>query len=189
MSQDEHGKKGEGIAKVRVQSDEITLERKVIAKQRLEERILDLKKKEEENKKSLGIKEKELVSLKEEILKLQQDFSVTDLKATKSGMIIWKADYEEETILYKGSKLMEIADENTCYIVVEDANQLLNLGDSVQVSYTNLKEEKKETTGSVAKVGNAAISSSLQSDYSYILLPPEVIADMAVTTFSSDGLF
>lgn len=92
------------------------------------------------------------------------------------------ADLEKEDILQKGQYLLEIADENTCYVALEDKENMLSYGTTVQVTYQSREGDQRQTAGMVANVNQLAVSKSLQSEYAYILLPPELISDMSVGT-------
>ena len=81
----------------------------------------------------------------------------------------------------------QIADENTCYVVLEDKSHVLSYGNQVKVTYHNREEQERETMGLVANVNRLAVSKSLQSEFAYILLPPEVIGDMSLGTAGWGG--
>ena len=89
-------------------------------------------------------------------------------------------DLDSEDILQPGAGLIQIADENTCYVVLEDKSHVLSYGNQVKVTYHNREEQERETMGLVANVNRLAVSKSLQSEFAYILLPPDVIGDMSL---------
>lgn len=184
----QHVDKGDVIATVRVAEDPIALQRLQLQLQRQQERLQDLiAKGEEENRKAIENRRKTIVDLQEQIDELQQDYQTTDIRAAQSGIVIWTADYDREDILQPESYLAEIADENTCYVILENKNNVLSYGNQVTVTYRDKEEQEKETTGMVANVGRQAVSSALQSEYAYILLPPELISDMSVGTAGWGG--
>lgn len=180
--------KGDVIATVRVVADELALRREKTKLTRLEERLADLRKQgEEENKKAITAKEKEIAEVRELIAEMEEDFSVTQIKAERSGIVIGLMDYDREDILYKGSWIAEIADEDNCYVVLENTNQLLNYGNKVTVEYQSREGGTAETEGMVANLANAGVSSSLRSEYSLIRLPGQAVGDMAAATESGEG--
>jgi len=179
----QHVEKGDVIATVRVAADEIGLRRLNLQLQRQLERVRDLMEQgEEKNKKAIESRQKAIVKLQEQIAELSRDYQTTAIRAEQSGIVIWMADLEKEDILRKDQYLVEIADENTCYVVLEDKENVLSYGNQVQVTYQSRQEEQRQTTGVVANVNRLAVSRSLQSAYTYILLPSELIADMSVGT-------
>lgn len=183
-----HVEEGEVIATVRVAEDSIALQRLKLQLQRQQERLQDLiAKGEEENQEAIESRQETIAELQRQIDELQQEYQTTAIRATQSGIVIWMADYDREDILQPESSLIEIADENTCYVILENQNNLLAYGNQVTVTYRDREEQEKETTGMVANVGRQAVSSALQSEYAYILLPSERISDMSVGTAGYGG--
>lgn len=184
----QHVEKGDVIATVRVASDEIGLQRLTLQLQRQLERVQDLVEQgEEKNKKAIENRQKEILKLQEQIAELMQDYQTTAIRASQSGIVIWMADLETEDILQPESYLVEIADENTCYVILENEGGVLSYGDQVRVSYLDREEQQKETTGMVANLNGRAVSRFLQQEYAFILLPPELIGDMSVGTAGWGG--
>lgn len=179
----QHVEKGDVIATVRVAADEIGLQRLTLQLQRQLERVQDLiDQGEEKNEKAIENRQKAIVKLQEQIAELSRDYQTTTIRAQQSGIVIWMADLEKEDILQPDRYLVEIADENTCYVALEDEGNILSYGNEVKVTYRNREQEERETTGMVANLNHRAVSRSLQSKYAFILLPPEVIGDMSVGT-------
>lgn len=179
----QHVEKGDVIATVRVAADEIGLQRLTLQLQRQLERVQDLiDQGEEKNEKAIENRQKAIVKLQEQIAELSKDYQTTAIRAQQSGIVIWMADLEKEDILQPDHYLMEIADENTCYVALEDEGNILSYGNEVKVTYRNREQEERETTGMVANLNHRAVSRSLQSQYAFILLPPDVIGDMSVGT-------
>ncbi len=179
--------KGDVIATVRVAMDEISLQRNQTRLQRAKERLADLREAgEEENEKAIEAKLEEIAELEELIAAMEADGATKEIRAGRSGILVGLGDYEKETILNYNSHIAEIADEGACYVVVENENNLLNYGNQVTITYTNQENKEKETKGMVANLSQAGVSGDLQTIYSYILLPEEVIADMSVSNNTGD---
>lgn len=179
----QHVEKGDVIAVVRVAADEIGIQRLTLKLQRQLERVQDLiDQGEEKNKKAIESRMKAIAELQEQIAELSQDYQTTAIRAGQSGIVIWMADLEKEDILQKDQHLIEIADENTCYVALENEGNVLSYGNQVTVTYRNREEEECMTQGMVANASQLAVSRSLQSKYAYILLPAELIGDMSVGT-------
>ncbi len=187
VAQYAHVEKGDVIATVRVMTDDITLQRYRVKLQRAQERLADLLEDgEDQNEEYIEAKREEIAELTETLAEMEADGKTTKIRATRSGIVVGLAEYEQETIVNYEGYIADIADEESCYVVVENTNQLLNYGDDVTISYTNNAGEAKESTGMVATVSNVGLSVDLQSDMSFILLPQESIADMSIINSNGD---
>lgn len=179
----QHVDKGDVIAAVRVAADEIGLQRLQQQLRRHQERVQDLVEQgEEANKKAIESRMEAIEKLQEQLQELSEDYRTTEIRATQSGIVIWMESFEEEDILRPDCYILEIADESTCYVALENEGNVLSYGNQVKVTYHNREEEERETAGVVANVNRLAVSRALQSEYAYILLPPELISDMSVGT-------
>lgn len=179
----QHVDKGDVIATVRVAADEVGMQRLLLQLQRETERVQDLEKQDrEENKKAIENRMETIEKLQEQIAELSQDYRTTQIRATHSGIVIWMENFKKEDILKPECNIIEIADENTCYVAVENKGDVLAYGNQVKVTYSDLEDNEKETVGMVANVNRLSVSKALQSEYAYILLQPEVVSDMSVAT-------
>ncbi len=171
--------KGDVLATVRVVKDEIALERNELKKMRLQERIADLKKLDEEaNQKSIQSMQEQIADLDEIIADQIKDFTTTEIKAETSGIVVNYWNYAEEDILTYNCNLYTIADATTCYIGVDNSKQLLQYGNKVNIAYQNAQEEECVAQGTVVSLSSMATSASMASDYSYVLVPEDKIAEM-----------
>lgn len=184
----EHVEKGEVVARIRVQQDEVALERRLVRLQRLSERLAVLEQEGSEvNKKEIAAGKEEMDKLQELIDEMKADFATTEVRADRSGIVIDMRYYRSEDILAADAELVEIADEDTCYVILENRNQLLHYGNEVTVSYTNKEGMPGITRGMVANLSEAGVGSSLRSEYSLILLPTEAVGDMAAAVPDGNG--
>lgn len=182
VAQYQHVEKGDVIATIYVKSDDMTIERNQIKLQRAQERLADLiAAGEEANEDAILAKEEEIADLEEVLAEIRADARTTEIVADKSGMIVALASYEAEDIVSSGAEIVAIAEESTCYVVLENTNLLLNYGNKVTVTYTNNEGVEKNVEGMVANVSPAGLSQELQLEYSFISLPDEAVADMAVS--------
>lgn len=180
-------KKGDVIATVRVVRDEVELSRQEQKLTRLKERLADFDeqnkdKKDDEN--YLEAREQRLeaiAELEELIADMKADGKTKEIKATKNGIAIWVSGHKVEDIIYHGENLVEVADAGSCYIIVENTNQLLNYGNEVTVSYTTLEGQKLTTPATVANLSKMGVSNALATDYSLLLLPEEIAQSVAAT--------
>lgn len=167
----QHVEKGDVIATVRVAGDELSIQRKEQQLKRANERLADLRAAgEEDNKEAIEAKLEEISDIEEVLKELRADARTTEIKADVSGMITNMNEYEPETILYKDSFLVEIADEASIYISVEDPNNVLNYGNEVTVSFSTWMGQDVTCTGTVANVRNAGLGKDLQSPFAMIMI-------------------
>lgn len=181
-------KAGDVLAEVRVQSDENALQKQKRKLERMEERLRDLEKeKDQDNSKQIEQKKKDIEEVKELIASMENDKLVTKIKAKKSGIVINIYRHVTEDILAPGEAIMEIADENICYIVLENTNQQLNYGNTAVISYKDMAGNDKKTEGLVSNLSEMGVSNNLSMEYSMLLLPSNVVSEMAVTTQGREG--
>lgn len=192
----QHVEKGDIICTVRVVPDQNALERAQNELKRLNERVLDLQTdfdkdetadQKEAREKAIAQKQEEIQKVQEKISDIEKDAATKALYAEEAGIVLWIDNLNKESILSKDQMLVQIANEETCYVLVEDKNQLLNYGNEVTITYNDLSGSEKTTQGMVAKMNNAGVSQNLQMDWTLILLPKEVIGDMSVTVMGGDG--
>ena len=174
-------KKGDVIATVRVVKDEVELARQEQKLLRLKERLADIDATKEENAKLIEQRQEAIAELEELIADMKSDSQVKKIKATKSGIAIWVSSHKTEDILYYEEELVEIADADSCYVIVENTNQLLNYGDEVTITYTGLDGQTGTTSSVVSNLSKMGVSSALATDYSLLLIPEENAQNLAAT--------
>lgn len=174
-------KKGDVIATVRVVKDEVELARQEQKLLRLKERLADIDATKEENAKLIEQRQEAIAELEELIADMKSDSQVKKIKATKSGIAIWVSSHKTEDILYYEEELVEIADADSCYVIVENTNQLLNYGDVVTITYTGLDGQTGTTSSVVSNLSKMGVSSALATDYSLLLIPEENAQNLAAT--------
>lgn len=192
VSQYQHVEEGEVIATIRVQIDEIELERQETKLKRLEERLQDyLAQNEGETSEAflenVASRQEAIADVKEIIADMKADAATTEIKSDRTGVVIWATGHGKEDILYRNENLIQVADEDTCYVILENTNQLLNYGNEVSISYEDRQGTTKTASGTVASIAQAGVSSTINAEFSMILLPPDVISDMAVATQGYGG--
>lgn len=186
----QHIEKGDVIATVRVVGDDVALSRNETKRARLIERINDLQKLDAEaNKKSIANMQEQLAELEKKIAEQKADFAATQIRADRSGIAIWMEELEEEDILPADCNLILLADEETCYVVTENSNQLLQYGNKVNITYENAAGQECTTEGLVANMSKIGVSTKLNSEYSYILIPKEQVSEMAQVKPDAGGGF
>lgn len=191
----EHVEKGQVIARIHVQPDEVALKRNQVRLERLTQRLADLEKgiedaSEAEKKsieKTIAAQKKEIEELRELVDRMSADHAATEIRASQDGIIINIRNYQTEDILAAGAELVEIAREDTCYVAIENKNQLLSYGSQVTVSYKDREGNPCTAQGMVANLSEAGVESSLKSSISLIRLPKETISHMAAAAESPGG--
>jgi len=184
---------GDVIATINVVSDDILLCEKELELQRLKERLGNLQYNlsanlytfSEYEKKAINrqIEEKQKLIEKLEVLimEITSNFRVTEIKAERSGIVFWINDKTASAVIDYEERIAVIADESACYIVINNENQQLNYGDTVEVEYTDSVGTKCVTRGDVVTVTANALSSGWDSAAAYVLLPSEAVAEMSFT--------
>lgn len=183
-----HVKEGDPIASVRVVTDEIELKTLEIQIARLKERLQDMEKAGEGvTEELLQAKRQELQRAEEKRDQMLADAAITTITATSTGVIVNRANCQTDDILYNGYSITTIADEDHCYLMVEDENKLLSYGNEVVITYQDKNKETKTSYGTVASLSQYGISGALRSSRVYILLQPEDISSMAAVNANSDN--
>ncbi len=184
----QHVEKGDVIATIRVKKDEIAIQRNKVKLQRAQERLDEIiAENNDDNKELIETKKEEIADIQEVIKDMETDAATTQILASRSGVIMDMNYYEKETILYHESFVVTIADESSCYLELENKNQLLRYGNEVTITYTGQDQTTKTSSGVVANISNVAVSSRLNSDNAYILLPQESIEEMALSNYNRES--
>lgn len=189
----QHVEKGDVIATVRVEKDSIALTRNETRLARLRERLADYMEENRENREEESYLEsvknynEQIAELEKTLAKQKTDFATTEIRANREGVIVEMHEYKAEDIVQKNADIVRIADDSTCYVLVENKNQLLQFGNKVRVSYMNDQNQECTVEGMVASMSKMGVSSDLASDYSYILLPKDQIGDMMDVPNFGDG--
>lgn len=177
----QHVEKGDVIATIRVEADTVTIQRNQRKLQRLRERLQDLMDEgmPEKNEDAILEKQEDIAELESLIADRLKDAKTTEIIAPESGIVVKLESFMPDEMLKTDATIVQIADEETCYVMVGNEDGLLQYGNEVTVSY--MDEEKKEckVTGRVANVVGAGISKALQTESAFILLPAKDIGAMA----------
>lgn len=185
----QHVEKGDVLATLTVVKDEIAFAEKRQELARANERLSDLREMgEEENAKAIEAKLEVIANLQVVLADMEADASLSEIRAEKTGTIIWMADLESGSILQDNTSLVQIADESNCYIVLENEEQLLNYGNQVTITYQNRENQSNTTVGEVVTVAEAGVgSSNLKSQEVLIKIGQDALGDMAAATESVEG--
>lgn len=175
----QHVEAGDPIATVRVEKDSIDLERSERSLSRLKERLKDLKaEKNDANAFSIERMEDQIAELNEKIREMKDAYETVTICATTSGVITQETAFAPEDIISRGSEIAKIADESSCYVRVENDKQLLNLGNTVNISYQDQEKNSHSTTGTVVTLASRGTSNALAQDTVLIQVPREAVSEM-----------
>ena len=185
----EYVEKGDVIAEIRVKGDEIALERNRVKLARLEERLANqIQQGTEGQEKVIAQKQEEIDKLKELIEEMTADYATTQIRAEREGIIISLAEYAPEDIIEANAQLAKIADEDTCYVILENSKQFLQYGNQVEITYKDKEGVSKDTYGMVVSLSKGGVAGSgFKTENSWILLPPEEVGDMVSVVPAQNG--
>lgn len=192
FDQFQHVDKGQVVAKIRVEADNLALARNETRLGRLRERMADFqeankgKEKEEYYVNTIESYQEQIKDVEDAMAEQKKDFATKEIRAEKSGVLIRMADFQAESIIGRDANLWEIADESSCYMLVADTNQLMQYGNEVSVTYTDEQQQEKTVQCMVGSMSRAGVSSSLRGDDAMIILPSESVEDILMGMFAGE---
>jgi len=173
-------KKGDILASVRVEIDEAEFQKQKTQLERLEQRFADFVAAGTEGKDiELAQREKELQEQRELVDKMTKDSVTTQILAPVDGIVISLNQYFQNGRLTYGTEVAQIADASCCFIMAENSNQQLTLGTDVTVKYKTAQNKDAEIIGEVVSMIEMGVSRPLSSDYAFVKIEEEDIADLA----------
>ncbi len=187
VKQYERVEKGQILAKIRVSGDTINIKRQERSLQRAREDLAELEKDAEKNEKLIRIKKENIEDLEELLKDMKNDAAKSTIRAPFSGIITSINKFEEGDILQRDQTLCTLADENNCFIFVEDKAGQITCGNTATVKYTDENNQEQTAVGEVVMVSNCAISSELDTGYNIIRVSREDFAKMAASNRGYDG--
>lgn len=176
----QHVEKGDVIATIRVVSDEVELRRNELKLQRLQERLQDLVDEDEpeENEDSIREKQEAIDELSEKLREMRKDAQTIHITAPVAGIIVQVEAHSEDEVLKEECMIAQIADENTCYLMIENTNNMMQYGDDVTITYKNQQKQECTAPGKIVNASATALSKALQTEKLFVLLPTEYVAEM-----------
>lgn len=173
-------KKGDILASVRVEIDEAEFQKQKTQLERLEQRFADFVAAGTEGKDiELAQREKELQEQRALVDKMTKDSVTTQILAPVDGIVISLNQYFQNGRLTYGTEVAQIADASCCFIMAENSNQQLTLGTDVTVKYKTAQNKDAEIIGEVVSMIEMGVSRPLSSDYAFVKIEEEDIADLA----------
>ncbi len=187
VKQYERVEKGQIIAKIKVSGDTINIKRQERNLQRAKEDLAELEKDAEKNEKLIRIKKESIADLEELIKDMKTDASKSSIRAPYSGIITSVNRFEEGDILQNNQTVCTLADENDCFIFVEDKAGQITYGNKATIKYNDESGQEQTAEGEVVMVSNCAISKELDTGYNVIRVSKEDFAKMAASNRGFDG--
>ena len=173
-------KKGDILATVRVEMDEVEFQKQKTQLERLEQRFADFVAAGTEGKDiELAQKEKELQEQRDLVEKMTKDSVTTQIVAPVDGIVISLNQYFQNGRLNFGTEVAQIADASCCYIMAENSNQQLTLGTDVTITYKTAQNNDAQIIGEVVSMIEMGVSRPLSSDYAFVRIEEDDIADLA----------
>ena len=173
-------KKGDILASVRVEIDEAEFQKQKTQLERLEQRFADFVAAGTEGKDiEFAQREKELQEQRELVDKMTKDSVTTQILAPVDGIVISLNQYFQNGRLTYGTEVAQIADASCCFIMAENSNQQLTLGTDVTIKYKTAQNKDAEIIGEVVSMIEMGVSRPLSSDYAFVKIEEEDIADLA----------
>lgn len=173
-------KKGDILATVRVEMDEVEFQKQKTQLERLEQRFADFVAAGTEGKDiELAQKEKELQEQRDLVEKMTKDSVTTQIVAPVDGIVISLNQYFQNGRLNFGTEVAQIADASCCFIMAENSNQQLTLGTDVTITYKTAQNNDAQIIGEVVSMIEMGVSRPLSSDYAFVRIEEDDIADLA----------
>ncbi len=179
---------GQVIARVHVVPDQVEIDRNDRQLLRLNQRLAELVEKgEEENKAQIRDLREQIADVSAIVTDMRNDAKVTEIVAFSSGIITDVLDAEAGDLLRSGDAVARLSDESSSFIVVQDEDKKLSMGNKVNVTYTGPDGNKAVVEGEVVTANAMTLSRDLQADFALVRLPAEVVAAISGTNQDSSG--
>ena len=180
--------KGQVIAKIHVVSDPVQIERTEREIQRLNEQIAYyVEEGEKENKYQIKNAQKQIADKQEYVDKLKKDAACKEICAEYDGVITEITSMEAGELLSTGQSIGRLADDQSCFVMVEDTDGKLSYGTMVEISYKDDSGAQKTQECQVVTTNTLMLDKSLQSGYAIVKLPLEVAAEIAGSSRNNEG--
>lgn len=180
-------KKGEVLARIRVEGDASELEQKKRRLQREEERLADLRETKDPDDEAVAAKEQSIEELRELIAAMESDYSQKEIKAGVAGVIVSVTELKAGDEVKTGEKLFLIADESRSLIKVEDKGNQLAFGQECTVTYTNDLGSEVSIPGSVVTLNSMGADQALTNHIALIQVPDEEMKNMTGSRKQTNG--
>ncbi len=178
---------GQTLAKVEVVSDTIETERIERKIRRQNERISDLneQRKTTYNKDDLETidrairdRNRTIEALNRQLEKAGRYSGVFEIKAPYDGLVTEVSDIKAGEIISYRQKIVQIANDDSCYIIVDDKGGMFSYGDEATVTFKAPNGEGFETGGMVVSLNPYGLSKSMRTGYALVKVSQEDMSRM-----------
>lgn len=174
--------KGQVLAKIEVVSDGVEAERIKRKLQRQQERLTDLytKKQSTYNEdelitldRAIRDRNQSIEDLNKQLKKVSMYSGIIELTAPYDGIVTATTDIKDGSLIGYREGIIQIAPDESSYIIVEDKEGLLSYGNEMTVTFKNSNGQSFPMTGMVANLSPYATSKDLRTGYSIIKISDE----------------
>ncbi len=192
-------KKGDPIARISIEEDEIMMTRLNLQLQELidrrEDLVIELNDPEanRQHEQNMAIYEKildkdeEISELQQEINEIKESYNNTIVYADTDGLVFYVTDKKPGSDISDGESVLLTAALDKCFLSLNNDKNLLQYGNVINVEYTDGAGNKFTTEGKVVSLSGMTLSSGLTSSNSYIQLDDSVREKFAPTVLSMGG--
>lgn len=181
---------GQTLARVEVVSDTIEYERIQRKIQRQKERIADLNelRKTTYNKddietidRAIRDRNRTIEALNRQLEKAGRYSGVFEIKAPFNGLVTEVSDIKQGEIINYNQKIVQIANDDSCYIIVDDKGGMFSYGDEATVTFRAPNGEGFDAPGQIVSLNPYGLSKSMRTGYALVKVAQE---DMKLMTGS-----
>ena len=179
--------KGDVIARISVQGDEIAVEEKQLALRRLYEKLAEVQEdidyqiaiwgqESETYQRLINSRDSlntQISRLQKTISEMESCYRMTEIVAPEDGLITKVTSLSDGAVLQEGDILALMVDESLCYLRLPNPNGTLNYGNTVSVHYMDEQDVLFETEGKVVTLGSGGMTASMAGNEAYLELPEE----------------
>ena len=122
---------------------------------------------------------KQIEEKQEYVDKLKNDAAAKEIRAEYNGVITEITDKKAGELLDYNTSIGRLADEQSCFVMVEDSDGKLTYGSDIKISYQDNDGNQKSVDCKVSTINQLMLDKSLQSGYAIVKLPIEVAAEIA----------
>ncbi len=184
---------GQVLARIEVVADNVEIGRVSRKIQRQNERLLDLYalKKDTYNQDELEAidrairgRERTVEDLKERLDKLSRYSGVCEIRSPYNGIVTEVPDRKAGELIGYRDRILQVASDDSCYIIVEDQGGMLSYGDPVTVTYKDREGKSSSFEGTTVTLSPMGLSKSMRTGYALVKVSQEDMTN--ATSVGSD---
>ncbi len=205
--------KGDVLIRIRVVPDSIEIKRQERNIQRLNEQLEelvkdnneDIKKHQEEqllkpeydrdkepyegrNAKSIKNLNSQIEDANKTLKEYKNDANTTAIKANRSGIVTSLFSRKEGDLISYNTQIASIADESSCFVLVQDENGQLSYGNVAEVVYEDRNGDPISVTGRVVTANAMSLSAALNGGFALVSLSADDMETLLKRTNSANNI-